>query len=65
MRYHRDGTVGIGGGWGDLRLCVFTSDLKLIGCRKISATPWHMKLENNTIYIEGDPNAYKIVKTEE
>lgn len=52
-------------GRSDLRLCVFTSDLKLIGCRKIYATPWHMKLENNIIYIEGDPNAYRIVKTEE
>jgi len=52
-------------GRSDLRLCVFTTDLDLIGCRKISATPWHMKLENNTIYIEGDPNTYKIVKTGE
>jgi len=46
----------------DLRLCVFTSDLELIGCKKIYATPWHMKLEGDTVYIEGDPNAYKIVE---
>jgi len=49
-------------GGSDLRLCVFTNnELEPIGCMKISATPWHMKLEGDTIYIEGDPNAYRIV----
>ncbi|USG99172.1 hypothetical protein K1720_06375 [Thermococcus argininiproducens] len=50
-------------GKSDLKLCVFTSDLELIECKKISATSWHMKLEDDTVYIEGDPNAYKIVKS--
>ncbi|NJE25145.1 hypothetical protein E3E22_00570 [Thermococcus sp. MV5] len=49
-------------GRSDLKLCVFTKNLELIECEKISATPWHIKLEGDTVYIEGDPNAYKIVK---